>query len=1120
MQRSFGASHIQTAVMDTLLGLLYGLSNQTLRKSDLETLVSMMDAPAWNVVLPHLRGALAVIDTKIVKGVAEGLLKESLRACHHSMLDLSLDLGADPTQRISYLDTENKRYVLSTPLAALCRRHFKLSSCSPEKLILSLLTRHPHVSNCDLLWMIRARFYAIAESVIRGQVDRVINFSIARSDLGEDFWIERDFAFEGIRCVFESYDPVTPLLVACFDRKQSAHKLSLIRCLLERNAKADLEAMIMASGSCDMEVISLLHCHGAPVNGFAPGFGSPLSSACKSALRSPAFICPDLAVIPLLIEMGATPYAPKNIDHENWELSPLHILALAQERPAVTEAIKVLVEHGAEINHCATLHRTELYGLKMLETQSDPNWRHAATPLEYAVCSSRWSSAMQFLSAGCELTGEEIHLISSTFNPLEGPSGEEGQEKFRQFLDTLLSKGPSQVNARDWNGLTALQRAIENAHEDMVLALFALGVIPEPSDFLYMLGNRTHREANVCPLSNSIQMKLVFDAPFTHISILRLILASACPEVVYYVLDRCTDAYDSKGLCEVIARVISKDKISHYYSYEIDEDHPRETLSLDDLREFVSRRTITNRDDDWESTAVTIAARAHRGDILRILIGPVQENLRRNGFIPLSLLKEGLIKSEISGEIDEQNWGNLGIWIRFCEMDDPETRCSPLTAAAMVVPETAAEETVELLLGLNYQPDCWTILVASSQGHLSILQRLKRLECWPHVLDHEDRPDWCPTALQAAVYNEHISTVRFLLEIETMVDVIDLCPCRPFCSVPPIQPYSHQARVVLPRTALQHAVENRNVELVSLLVNAGADVNVPAAMDSGATALQIASIQGDIPMMEYLLTQGADPDAAGAAKHGRTALQGAAEHGRKDAVELLLAHSPMPTSQSRGHLIKAVYYAEKNAHHIVASVLRETLFPQWSSEDEETMEMLSKEADSSSEHSVLRESREAFEEWDRPCEHSTESQWSSENEESSETLSQHWERSPEHPVLHESTIEMESSGETAEDGPGYVREPHESNSNSGLWHGEPGTADPVLFREGDFRFLQEMQLPSEGHGELEPPQIEDFNFPDGDEMSDFTFRDDTAAWIDDQLSLAGLGVDDMLLDDFFYTHLS
>ncbi|KAH8767427.1 ankyrin repeat-containing domain protein [Diaporthe sp. PMI_573] len=155
---------------------------------------------------------------------------------------------------------------------------------------------------------------------------------------------------------------------------------------------------------------------------------------------------------------------------------------------------------------------------------------------------------------------------------------------------------------------------------------------------------------------------------------------------------------------------------------------------------------------------------------------------------------------------------------------------------------------------------------------------------------------------------------------------------------------------VLPRTALQHAVERENMELVTLLVNAGANANAPATMDSGATALQIASIRGSIPMVQYLIKLDPNIHADGATFNDRTALQGAAEHGRKDVVELLLEHNASAVCQHRDQLVDAVFYAEKNAQHVVARILRERVSPPWGQEDEETIDMLEEDWESDSEH--------------------------------------------------------------------------------------------------------------------------------------------------------------------------
>lgn len=974
VQRSLGRSRIHTAVVQTLLGLLYNLSNQNLGDTGHEILASIMESPGWDTVLPHLRDVLSVIDSNIMQAIAEGLFKESIRTGHYKMLDLAIGLGVDPTQRIKYFNNFEKVYVISTPLVAICKessQEARWEEKTPEKLVPSLLRRDQHIPDISLLWIIRASCHTIAEEAIRSQPEREVDFSIAVSDLEEGIWLG-----------FDTHDWITPLLVACSDLRQSAGKLSLVRCLLERNVKADLEAMIAAAGAGDAKVVFLLHQHGSPVNGFIPELGTPLSSACNAALVNEES---DLTAIFALLELGATPNDPESKRINRWEHSPLHILALADDRPVVTKALDLLLKKGADINHHTSFYHREDFRGQLRSVDSIPGQygQLAETALEYAIASSHWISAFQLLSACSELTGREMLLIYS----LATPSIEKaiGCECFRKFVRALLAKAPGQAAARHWNGRTILQCAIQAEHEDFILELFAFGVKPMPSDFMCIISDRagagasTH--ATVCRLSTGIQMKLALAARFsqplvTDVSTIRLILAFACPGVVRNLLEGCPDAYDSAGLCYMIARIASKDKISYFFAHwtEIDEHQEDHCLNIEDLFHFISRRTISNRHEDWESTAVSMAARAGRADILQILTRFDHDDSRRSGFIPEFILKHILIKeSDHSNsslrKFDEANSCCLGIWIEYCRMDDPVMRCCPMTAAAMVAPENTAIEVVELLLAHNYHPDGWTVLIASCRGYLSILQRLRRLESWPHILNHDDRPDWCPTALQIAVYHGRVSIVRFLIDTETMVDAMDLCPSRTFYGHLPASCGLFDQRI-LPRTALQHAVEKENFELVTILVNAGANINAPAGTDSGATALQIACFQGSILMVQYLLGLGADVHADGAARNGRTALQGAAEHGRKDVVELLAKHTTLAASSHREQLVDAVFYAKKNAQHVVARILRESVFPPWRPEDEETIDMLDEDWESSDGSLALRELKaeiknwkETFEDW-------------------------------------------------------------------------------------------------------------------------------------------------------------
>lgn len=1066
-QTSLGGSHIHKAVVQTILGLLYRLSNKSLDDESSQALRMIIRAPSWDAVLPYLRDVLDVIDTHIIQAIAEGLFKKGIETCCHRMLELSLSLGADPKQRIT---DDFGRPVLSTPMAVLCERHRKRSpetECqfrNPERLILSLLAKETHVSNGTLVQIISASCHAIAERIILSQPERNVDFTIAKSDLEGGHW------FLSTTC---NYDRVTPLLMACSDERLSDEKLSLIRCLLNRNAKPDLKVMKAAAGACDGGVVSLLHQFGAPINGLIPGLGSPLSSACKR-LQFPRARCD---CIHLLLSLGASPDFPIGSNTNVWEDSPFHILARSKEEPAVTEALDLLIEHSAGILKSA--HMSE-------------NLQIRNTPLECAIEDSRWVSAFQLLSADCELTGREILLIDSNVYNREWNLRETAyhrsrnlqqtvQRRFRRFFDAFLEKAPMQTAVLDWRGLTVLQRAIQNQNEAMILALLEFGLTTSPSDFLYMLPKSLANMIDICSLSKSVQMKLLFASECPEFSILdvlytRIILAFACPEAIRHTLNLSPELYDSEGLCYAIVRLVSKDRASYFppdtcQQYQ-EQENQIDSITMDDLYSILSRRTILKLNKDWESTAVAIAARAGRVDILQILTESSQGHLRESGLIPRFLLQSFLEHSTPdSTDADEYNWYYLGLWIKYCRMRDPSIRCSPLTAAVMVVPEAAAEETFDSLLALNYQPDGWTVLVASCQGRISILQRLRVLECWPHILRHEDRPDWCPTALQGAVFNARDITARFLLEAGTMLNEADLPPCRPICiAMPGSDPYL--STTILPRTALQHAVDRESTEMTMLLVNAGANVNAPAGMNSGATALQIASIQGSIPIVTYLINRGASPFAPGAVKHGRTAVQGAAEHGRKDVVELLLAHGEFAPHQHRQQLVKAVFYAVKNAQHVVARILRERVLPPWSSQDEETLELFSKDWESSSENSARSEWLDKFEEWEGSSEDGSELSWESDRHPSSD---------------------MESE------------EKHVENA--------------VAFGEDESWSLQEIEETVEYQRDLDVRQIGEIDLYDGDFASGLSLQEEIAYWIEGQPSFEGFGVDNTLLDDFSFGSL-
>jgi ankyrin len=85
-------------------------------------------------------------------------------------------------------------------------------------------------------------------------------------------------------------------------------------------------------------------------------------------------------------------------------------------------------------------------------------------------------------------------------------------------------------------------------------------------------------------------------------------------------------------------------------------------------------------------------------------------------------------------------------------------------------------------------------------------------------------------------------------------------------------------------TALHWAIYRDDVEMVDLLIRAGA--NVKAVNREGVTPLAMASLYGKAPMISRLLKAGAD--AAEVGPNGQTVLMQAARNGNPDAIKVLI----------------------------------------------------------------------------------------------------------------------------------------------------------------------------------------------------------------------------------------
>ncbi len=128
------------------------------------------------------------------------------------------------------------------------------------------------------------------------------------------------------------------------------------------------------------------------------------------------------------------------------------------------------------------------------------------------------------------------------------------------------------------------------------------------------------------------------------------------------------------------------------------------------------------------------------------------------------------------------------------------------------------------------------LITAAENGHLEVVKILLS-----YGADIDQQAGMGYTALNSAVgaKPEHVEVVKFLLSKGADVNI----------------------KAAYDRTPLFTAVGQGNIELVNLLFDAGAEVNI---ICNGRTVLIASGINDDIMMTEWLLARGADVNAQGA----------------------------------------------------------------------------------------------------------------------------------------------------------------------------------------------------------------------------------------------------------------
>ena len=188
--------------------------------------------------------------------------------------------------------------------------------------------------------------------------------------------------------------------------------------------------------------------------------------------------------------------------------------------------------------------------------------------------------------------------------------------------------------------------------------------------------------------------------------------------------------------------------------------------------------------------------------------------------------------------------------------------------------------------------------IVQNQGRsLAIVQKLLDAGGDPNSIV-ADGTRYRQTALLTAIKTYHLPIVELLVNAGANIN----------------QP----AAMGLNRTPLQYATEKGCDDIVKFLLSKKADVNAAPAFTGGGTALQLAAIKGWVGTVYQLLSAGADVNAPPAKIHGRTAMEGAAENGRFPIVNLLLRRGV-----ERSGFLGAIGLAESNGHFAIAKYLRQ-----------------------------------------------------------------------------------------------------------------------------------------------------------------------------------------------------
>ncbi|KAK9793071.1 putative Clr5 domain-containing protein [Seiridium cardinale] len=634
-------------------------------------------------------------------------------------------------------------------------------------------------------------------------------------------------------------------------------------------------ALINAIRAGNEKLVLLLHDNGANMNFHDRLGGFPLEAALRRQLYHDQI---DTTMCELLISLGASPNYDPSGEAVIKLPSALHYAA----RYGLYEACKLLLDNDAQLHYPAQFEKP------VCGDDAETLW----TPLQVAIVRGHTSCATLLIHHDAFLIGDELlcavrecdeltpslvdALIKAGINiTLKSAIGETALHTSirREFFDvarTLIHAGAVvdfqlTTSLVPWIDEVGPMSELYNVLEESKTTS-DLGSIMSIDDFRPLLQAIESRDSRAIHLATRCLEKRLW--PRRYISqTLIIAIATRNFEITRILLNRFPTYYDPEHLHEAMYSIVKLGE---------GDDYAQHLLFITEILKRRNARYWYHCETRAIRQAVKLACR--HGD-----------------FRPLELLLAHLpgVPTADTWSSEELLYEPLGFrrWSK-----------SPISPWD--------RKTLESLFTAGCRPNTTVGLLAICAAPMEQVKQLME-----YGFDPRQRYSWSSTSLQHAAVLGRSDMVRMLLKYGVNVNAR---PAWKFLRFYPLQRCARRLWGDPTRTALQAAVEKGNLEIMNMLLDAGADINASPGPFRGATTLQLAAIKGYIGIAKSLISMGANINADGAKCFGRTALEGAAEAGRLDMVHFLLEEGCIIDNHRRRQYIRAIFLARSRGHHALA----------------------------------------------------------------------------------------------------------------------------------------------------------------------------------------------------------